>query len=146
MWRNDIKCKYMFMFPLKNLARKGLIRRNIFLPIITWFSNKGGWDLTESHSTWSVDTKQAKSHNSLQPCHTIWGYGSGSTLAQVMACGTWQHQAITILDMSLKITDIRLQPHLPGDNELTLNVLNFSEGTYTYIYILCHFSTLIRRR
>ena len=25
MWRNEIKCKYMFMFPLKNLARKGLI-------------------------------------------------------------------------------------------------------------------------
>ena len=24
MWRNDIKCKYMFMFPLKNLACKGL--------------------------------------------------------------------------------------------------------------------------
>ena len=24
MWRNDTKCKYMFMFPLKNLARKGL--------------------------------------------------------------------------------------------------------------------------
>ena len=24
VWRNDIKCKYMFMFPLKNLARKGL--------------------------------------------------------------------------------------------------------------------------
>ena len=24
MWRNDIKCKYMFKFPLKNLARKGL--------------------------------------------------------------------------------------------------------------------------
>ena len=24
MWSNDIKCKYMFMFPLKNLARKGL--------------------------------------------------------------------------------------------------------------------------
>ena len=23
MWRNDTKCKYMFMFPLKNLARKG---------------------------------------------------------------------------------------------------------------------------
>ena len=27
MWRNDIKCKYMFMFPLKNFARKG--SRNI---------------------------------------------------------------------------------------------------------------------
>ena len=25
MWSNDIKCKYMFMFPLKNLARKELI-------------------------------------------------------------------------------------------------------------------------
>ena len=24
MWRNYTKCKYMFMFPLKNLARKGL--------------------------------------------------------------------------------------------------------------------------
>ena len=24
MWRNDTKYKYMFMFPLKNLARKGL--------------------------------------------------------------------------------------------------------------------------
>ena len=24
VWRNDIKCKYMFMFSLKNLARKGL--------------------------------------------------------------------------------------------------------------------------
>ena len=26
MWRNDIKCKYMFMFTLKNLACKGLIQ------------------------------------------------------------------------------------------------------------------------
>ena len=24
MWMNDTKCKYMFMFPLKNLAHKGL--------------------------------------------------------------------------------------------------------------------------
>ena len=32
MWRNDIKCKYMFMFSLKNLARKGLthIELNLF--------------------------------------------------------------------------------------------------------------------
>ena len=28
-------------------------------------------------------------------------------------------------------------------NELTLYVLNLSEGTETYIYILCHYSTLI---
>ena len=26
MWSNDIKCKYVFTFPLKNLARKGLIK------------------------------------------------------------------------------------------------------------------------
>ena len=26
MWSNDIKCKYMFMFPLQNLACKGLIK------------------------------------------------------------------------------------------------------------------------
>ena len=25
MWSNDIKCKYMFMFPLQNLARKELM-------------------------------------------------------------------------------------------------------------------------
>ena len=31
MWRNDTKCKYMFMLPLKNLARKGLLR--IYTPI-----------------------------------------------------------------------------------------------------------------
>ena len=31
-------------------------------------------------------------------------------------------------------------------HHLTLYVLNFSEGTLTYIYILCHFSTLIRHR
>ena len=29
---------------------------------------------------------------------------------------------------------------------LTLGVLNFSEGTITYIYILCHISTLIRHK
>ena len=29
MWRNDIKCKDMFMFTLKNLGRKGLIVQSI---------------------------------------------------------------------------------------------------------------------
>ena len=31
MWRNDTKCKYVFMFPLKNLARKGLKYSKTFL-------------------------------------------------------------------------------------------------------------------
>ena len=34
MWRNDIKCKYLFMFPLQNLARKGL--SPVTLCIISW--------------------------------------------------------------------------------------------------------------
>ena len=29
MWTNDIKCKYMFSFPLKNLARKRLTENSI---------------------------------------------------------------------------------------------------------------------
>ena len=37
MWSNDIKCKCMFMFPLKNLACKGLIDHilltNFIIPI-----------------------------------------------------------------------------------------------------------------
>ena len=29
MWRNDTKCKYMFMIPPKNLARKGLYNQEL---------------------------------------------------------------------------------------------------------------------
>ena len=31
MWRNDQECKYMFLFPLKNVARKGLWNSDIFI-------------------------------------------------------------------------------------------------------------------
>ena len=31
MWRYDTKCKYMFMFSLKNSARKGLIMSPMLL-------------------------------------------------------------------------------------------------------------------
>ena len=36
MWSNDMKCKYMFMFPLKNLARKELKRygTRIVVPVM----------------------------------------------------------------------------------------------------------------
>ena len=33
MWRNDTKCKYKFMFPLKNLARKGLTKYKWWHPL-----------------------------------------------------------------------------------------------------------------
>ena len=39
MWSNDIKCKYMFMFPLNNLARKGLIHQS--RATFIWISNLG---------------------------------------------------------------------------------------------------------
>ena len=82
--------------------------------------------------------------NSLWPstCTTIWRDKSCSTLDQVMACcltapSHYLHQCWFIIsevfqhspegnftgntfDMSLKITNLRLQPHLPGVNELTL--------------------------
>ena len=32
MWSNDIKCEYMFMFPQKNLARKGLKLWVVMMP------------------------------------------------------------------------------------------------------------------
>ena len=35
MWGNDIKCKYMFMFPQKKLARKGLKKLKRFLEMNT---------------------------------------------------------------------------------------------------------------
>ena len=31
MWRNDIKCKYMLMFSLKNSARKGLSNQHLYI-------------------------------------------------------------------------------------------------------------------
>ena len=42
MWSNDIKCKYMFMFPLNNLARKELMMSNTILHI------------RRHHSKWST--------------------------------------------------------------------------------------------
>ena len=47
MWRNDMKCKYMFMFPLKNLARKGLL-------------GNGGLQGLSGHQ-WEYNTKHIKS-------------------------------------------------------------------------------------
>ena len=53
MWRNDIKCEYMFMFTLKNLARKELgSSRKLsgqlwMIPMqVTWKLLQPKWDLT----------------------------------------------------------------------------------------------------
>ena len=46
MWRNDTQCQYMFMFPLKNLARKGLkvsVVTNDSVPSLkTWWHHPYG--------------------------------------------------------------------------------------------------------
>ena len=73
VWRNDIKCKYMFMFPLKNLARKELMR--------------------------------------------LCGNRLRALSQEVLKTST--------LEMSLKITNLILQSHLPGANEF-----NFSGHPY----------------
>ena len=44
MWRNDTKCKYMFMFPLKNLAHKGFRNSRGFASLkfrCMWFDIHG---------------------------------------------------------------------------------------------------------
>ena len=48
MWRNDIKCKYIFLFPLKNLECKGLKNKyrahdgvsEFSVYEVTWFMKK----------------------------------------------------------------------------------------------------------
>ena len=75
--------------------------------------------------------------NSLWPSDAMLWQRFGLTLSQVMACSLrapshyWgimifisrvislEILNISILKMSLKITNLRLLPHLPGDNELT---------------------------
>ena len=62
MWRNDTKCRCMFMFPLKNLARKGLIHvlddiTGWILQVSHWHLQWWSWTLTldlweKSHSRW----------------------------------------------------------------------------------------------
>ena len=38
MWSNDVKCKYMFMFPLKNLARKGFMHFQLLADLMITLS------------------------------------------------------------------------------------------------------------
>ena len=45
VWRNDKKCKYMFMFSLNNLARKGLLMLLVPVSVFRFFFiavNKSG--------------------------------------------------------------------------------------------------------
>ena len=43
MWSNDIICKYMFLFPLKNLARKGLIVSSVQRVFVDGVWPTGPW-------------------------------------------------------------------------------------------------------
>ena len=89
--------------------------------------------------------------NSLWPSDAMWRYRTGSTLAQVITSTNVDlssvksfgihlraisHEMLKIssLDVSLKITNLRLHPHLPGTNELSLGLCVISlrpSDTYT---------------
>ena len=58
MWSNDMKCKYMLIFPLKNLARK-----EIYIIINTKDSN-GALCV---HCTWSVQTEHTTAQGNAEP-------------------------------------------------------------------------------
>ena len=45
MWSNDIKCRYMFHVPYKNLARKGLTSRAILSIIVDYSLAVGEWSV-----------------------------------------------------------------------------------------------------
>ena len=63
MWKNYTKCKYMFIFPLKNLARKGLIQgeketnncqTGNFICLSYYGSDRELFILSDSLSIWLV--------------------------------------------------------------------------------------------
>ena len=56
MWGNDTKCKYMFIFPLKNLARKELIAwLQIEWP---WGCLKNAYKLLKSNNAYIVTSEE----------------------------------------------------------------------------------------
>ena len=59
MWRNDIKCKFMFMFPLKNVARKGL--KSINAIWVLWYCY-GFVAVSFTHILWEYITGIGKNH------------------------------------------------------------------------------------
>ena len=79
--------------------------------------------------------------NTLWPGDAIWHQRSWSTLVQVMAwCLTAPSHYLN--QCWLNINGI-LWHSFPGNINLTLYMLNFRREHKTYIYILCHSSTLI---
>ena len=97
---------------------------------------------------------QAEKMNSLWPSDTIWWHRSRPTLVHVMACcltapshylnqcwviisQVWWHSLrvisqemlqISITDITLKMTNLNLEQHPPGANELTCYVLNYKQA------------------
>ena len=74
MWSNDIKCKYMFVFPLQNLARKELSHwyetpsdGNIitswhtFVHIFSRCISSGGWAAVKMPASTKKDIYMARS-------------------------------------------------------------------------------------
>ena len=86
MWRNDIKCKYMFMFTLKNLARKELrvnhyndelifkmheidkhflsLLDTAMAQVVELIPFEGQWVYIEYHGCWYPDASRNKGNSS----------------------------------------------------------------------------------
>ena len=84
MWRNNTKCKYMFMFPLKNVARKGFGQKpNVFQRSeLSLVHVMACCMITQSHylNQWWLIIKEALSH------YHIIHQKTRPTVNKIMAC------------------------------------------------------------
>ena len=87
VWRNDIKCKYMYMFPLKNLACKGLKSHTV---------------CHKQQSSTKLSSMDASMMLSQQ-----WHQTSTSTLVRIMACHLFSAKPLPELILTYSQQDPR---------------------------------------
>ena len=118
MWSNDIECKYMFMFPLKNLARKGLnitfAMSNVgsFLSALKWaptVSTLCGLMIWVKFAIWQQPIAWASADLSLSNVFCV---------SHSLENNFTRKAHELIYDMCLEIALLELLPHLPEANEL----------------------------
>ena len=109
MWRNDTKCKYMFMFPLKNLARKGLSHCSLF-------EDQALVDLKWIAETWLVagcqDIHGNLSNGCLVPCPFLQKIPKGKGIISALCSDTMHLKFMSILQGADKFTYHGLWCHM----------------------------------
>ena len=138
MWRNDIKGKYMFMFTLKNLARKGLMNMvniatgNGLLPG-GWFNKTmPSYQYRKSHCGDKTILRPSYLHNGISYTNKMTSfywirdlmatshYQDQCWLVSRRSCSIHFHKNFQISwnNLGLKVTHLKLLPHLLMVNEL----------------------------